>query len=479
MATSGFPLWSTTASANASADPAGPFPEGMAPSAVNDGVRGLMASMAKWRDDFYGVTSGLTTGGTSTAYTVTTNSTFADAADMDGVIFTIIPDNTSGAAPTLSVDGLTAQALNYSTGVAIPTAALVAGTPYLVRYTHATTEFIVLGKASKHPLSAVDIIGGTQETAPAADDTLAIYDLSATANRRILVSDFLKIVNVLTADDTPESAADYALTYDASASAVKKVLLDNWPKGAQPPAGSFKNLVIKVTGNTGFTVTADSVTITDGSLFKSVAVNSTVNMGTTGADALDTGTIATNTWYAVWVIAKADGTTKCVASTSGSSPTMPTDYTYKARFGYVQTVNATATLYGTWQFGRRAQYVVGLAQTSSALTMGTGGSGSVSTPTWTSIALARYVPPTASEIFLSIILNQSGAGNGIMVAPNNSYGAISSTTNPPPLGLSNNNSSIVWSESRSGSFLIESSNIYYAATGSSTAVFCNGWVDNI
>lgn len=145
MATAGLPLWSTTAASNSTADPAVGMAEGMAPSAVNDGIRALMASVAKYRDDLWGSTAGLTTGGTSTAYTVTTNSTFATAAAMSGAMFTFIPHTTSGAAPTLAVDGLTARAINMSTGVAVPTGSLVAGTPYLVKYVHATTEFILVG----------------------------------------------------------------------------------------------------------------------------------------------------------------------------------------------------------------------------------------------------------------------------------------------------------------------------------------------
>src|SRR5215208_1265660 len=99
MATTGVPLWSTTAASNATADPAVNWAEGMAPSAVNDSARAMMASVAKWRDDVYGITAGLSTGGTSTAFTVTTNASYATAAVMSGAIFTIIPHTTSGAAP--------------------------------------------------------------------------------------------------------------------------------------------------------------------------------------------------------------------------------------------------------------------------------------------------------------------------------------------------------------------------------------------
>lgn len=153
MATKGVPLWSTTAASNATADPAVNWAEGMAPSAVNDSARSEMASVAQWRDDITGSTSGLSTGGTSTAYTVTTNSTFATAAAMSGMFLTIIPHTNCGAAPTLAVDGLTARAINISTGVAVPTAGLISGTPYLLKYVHASTEFILVGNVAALPNS--------------------------------------------------------------------------------------------------------------------------------------------------------------------------------------------------------------------------------------------------------------------------------------------------------------------------------------
>jgi len=49
----------------------------MAPSAVNDSARAEMAAVAKWRDDISGT---LTTSGSSTVYSLTTNSTFDSLA---------------------------------------------------------------------------------------------------------------------------------------------------------------------------------------------------------------------------------------------------------------------------------------------------------------------------------------------------------------------------------------------------------------
>ena len=73
--------WSRTASSNATADSTINWAEGMAPSAVNDSARAMMARLAEWRDDVSGT---ITTGGTSTAYTVTSNQGFDTLAHLNG-----------------------------------------------------------------------------------------------------------------------------------------------------------------------------------------------------------------------------------------------------------------------------------------------------------------------------------------------------------------------------------------------------------
>jgi len=76
-------------------------------------------------------------------------------------------------------------------------------------------------------LNAAVVSGMTAETAIATTDLLVIGDVSAANVRKMLVTDFLKVINLLTADATPDNAADYVMTWDNSASAVKKVLISN------------------------------------------------------------------------------------------------------------------------------------------------------------------------------------------------------------------------------------------------------------
>lgn len=71
------------------------------------------------------------------------------------------------------------------------------------------------------------INGLTAETSPAVGDELALYDISASTTDKITLQNMLKVINALTADATPDTAADYVVTYDASASDVKKVLLSS------------------------------------------------------------------------------------------------------------------------------------------------------------------------------------------------------------------------------------------------------------
>lgn len=163
MAT-GLHVWSQVAANNATADTSIGWAEGQAPSSINDSARALMARVA----DFYKDLGGLTTAGSSTAFTVTSNRAFASAAVMAGSIIVIIPHATSGATPTLAVDGLTARQIRSATGTNIATGALIAGTPYAVLYVHASTEFILLGYTETFQNAAVKgtltVTGATTHT---------------------------------------------------------------------------------------------------------------------------------------------------------------------------------------------------------------------------------------------------------------------------------------------------------------------------
>jgi hypothetical protein len=136
--------WSTTAANNATADSTINWAEGMAPSAVNDSARAQMAAEKRFFNDALSMAH--TAGGTSTAYTLATDSGFDTLAHLDKQVLTFVPNVTSGASPTLNVDGLGGKPINGpASRTAIPTGALVAGVPCSVCYDNANSQFVLLG----------------------------------------------------------------------------------------------------------------------------------------------------------------------------------------------------------------------------------------------------------------------------------------------------------------------------------------------
>jgi hypothetical protein len=99
-------LWSKTAANNATADGGIVWSELQLPSTVNNSARGMMAAVAKMRDDMGGQ---LTLGGGTTAYTLTTNQVLGTLAD--GVRIVAVVNSTNTAASTLNVDSLGAKAI--------------------------------------------------------------------------------------------------------------------------------------------------------------------------------------------------------------------------------------------------------------------------------------------------------------------------------------------------------------------------------
>lgn len=89
----------------------------------------------------------------------------------------------------------------------------------------------------------------------------------------------------------------------------------------------------------------------DGTNLQMLSVTaSTIDCGTVGANGLDAGSLAGNTWYHVFAIGKADGTTALLASTSPGSPALPAGYTLKRRIGSFLT-DGSAHILGFAQQG--------------------------------------------------------------------------------------------------------------------------------
>lgn len=246
-----------------------------------------------------------------------------------------------------------------------------------------------------------------------------------------------------------------------------------------PTAGNFVNLKSNCTGGASTVfVTADQLQVGDSAgnarTLRSVSVS--INIATTGANGLDTGTSSASAWYYSYVIF--NPTTLAVAGLASlipTAPSLPSGYTHYVRVGAFRT-DATASKFplAFTQSGRRVQYKVGAGTNITSLpVMASGLNGSTSTPTWVAIAVASFIPPTATCIEF-VASTDAGGGGIVAVAPNNQFGAAASLTNPPPLVASSNGGN-PWKSK--GFLVLESTNIYIASTAQ-TSLSCIGWEEN-
>jgi len=151
-----FFLWSRTAASNGTADPSAPFPEGMAPSAVNDSARGMMAGLAMYRDDVAGA---IVTTGTNASYLVTSYSGFDSAAHMNGQTIAFSPHTVNVDTVVLTVDGLGPYPLRSSPGVELVAGTLIQGTPYAALFNSTTGEFYLKGAGNGNPYNVPFLAG--------------------------------------------------------------------------------------------------------------------------------------------------------------------------------------------------------------------------------------------------------------------------------------------------------------------------------
>lgn len=108
MADIGASNWNEADASNSTAAPDG-WPEGMAPSGVNDSGRAVMGAVKRW----YDWSAPLVTGGTSTAYTLA----YSVAPTLvDGMSHLVQFNAVNGASPTLNVNALGAKPIHFYCG---------------------------------------------------------------------------------------------------------------------------------------------------------------------------------------------------------------------------------------------------------------------------------------------------------------------------------------------------------------------------
>lgn len=158
--------WSQTPSANDTADSTVNFREGQAPRTLNNSVRAVMAAMRKFWDDLGG---NIVMGGTSTAYTASTNQVINGLGSaQDGFTFWARMNATSGVDPTLAVDTQTPKQIRAVYGTNIPDGALLINGIYKFTYDSTDDAWIVgdrfgdmLSTGNSPDLLAIEALAGT------------------------------------------------------------------------------------------------------------------------------------------------------------------------------------------------------------------------------------------------------------------------------------------------------------------------------
>jgi len=178
----------------------------------------------------------------------------------------------------------------------------------------------------------------------------------------------------------------------AALQAATKQYVDNaaavWP--------SYYQLLVKTNNTTPASkvdVSATFIIVFDSSdnskLLKNVSV--TADITVSGANGLDTGTEAANTWYFVWVIYNpTTATVAALLSASSTDPTMPEGYTFKRRVGAVRN-DGSSNFIPFVQRGSQLIYIPdGDLDVSNV------------TANFATYSLASFVPPTSRFVDIAV-----------------------------------------------------------------------------
>ena len=247
--------------------------------------------------------------------------------------------------------------------------------------------------------------------------------------------------------------------------------------------GEYSGLSIKVTSTTALTVAANEISLsTNANAYLTArSVSVSVATGTSGANGIDTGSLAINTFYAVYVISNGT-TTAGLLSLSATAPTLPSGYTYFARVGWVRSASGSGLLY-TIQYGAQAQYVLDGTQLAQLPAIASGAAGTYSTSaaiTWSTLTFQNVAPTTAFALILQASTSSNAGIYHAAVAPNASYGGYASLK-PAPIAtysLSAASSGGCLFEV-TGRILLESTYIYYFGSNAVNKCVILGWEDNL
>lgn len=249
--------------------------------------------------------------------------------------------------------------------------------------------------------------------------------------------------------------------------------------------GLFSNLKLSCSGTSAIVnISVDEIVLQNPSNYKyyiARGVTQTVSTAVTGLGGLDTGVIATGTWYSVWLVS--DGTNlSTLISTSATAPTLPSGasgYVYRVRIGWIKT-DGTANKYPLYfqQIGKRFRWKIDSSTNngnSLAFLFASGVQGSFATPTSLPVQIRGvHIPSTAVAAYIWVSKDVSTSSAALVGTTNAPYtgGGLGCLTQFSSATASIINVSI-------GELLLESDYLYYIGDSAGAKTICFGWEDNI
>lgn len=241
--------------------------------------------------------------------------------------------------------------------------------------------------------------------------------------------------------------------------------------------GSTKNSIIAVTADQAVMQTPSGLTINRSTV--SVNINITLGNSASIANGMDGEAPGTSAWIQVFLIdngAAAAGL-GTLAAGNGVSPTMPSGYTYKCRVGAMR-VDGSGNLYRTTQLGSEAQWTPDNSTNNTTYpSLGITNVGATMTTPQGTIAVAAFVPPTATRMRGSLGVN--GAAGVGCIGPNNSAGInwanCASSTSGVPFGLTTVANDVT---EELFDFLLEGTSLYFNANAAVVGLAL-GWKDKV
>lgn len=295
---------------------------------------------------------------------------------------------------------------------------------------------------------------------------------------------------------TLSSGVYYEVTYTTGAiynSGSGAWVLSSYQAAASTPVSNATVSGLAVANNVGTPSTKIDISFSSACLVSaagapiylgilSATIDLTTGTVTPTANGMDGESRPASGWLYVYAISTGSGMAGLGTTVSplGGPPSLPAGYSYYAYLGAMRC-DGSSNLLRTRQRGIKASYTVTAATNTAAYPIvATGSSGTInaSTFTGTAEAVGAFVPPTASTIKIVLGCPSAGGAEVAAVAPNAAFAGYGSTTNPVPWS-SNNMGLSVSPSPQVGDILLETTNIYYACSGSDGRLQAMGWDDYV